>query len=182
MRGFLAFTLIHKTEKIKAILFQAIAVTLLMWACYIPEVQLDFENAFVKAGVLSEDSSRSGTTTKLNGNTICTGVYMLGCRSELKHSWELREVLENKTPVQVIFAKDVGNSIGAIFLKRTFVIEVTLNGNPLPNCSQVEMLRNLRHPHWINYLFSIFMFLITLPLVFNFRFYQKLWSSFRIKN
>ena len=157
-------------------LLRSFGVILLAWACYIPEVKIDLNTAYVENGILSQPSSgKGGSTTLLNGKAICTGVFMLGCfESGIKHSWEFREMLKNKTPVEVVFARDLGNSIGALFFNRTFAIEIRLNGKPLPNCSKVEMLNNLHNPYWFHYLISVLIFLFVLPLIFNFDFYHNL--------
>lgn len=90
--------LLQKIKAHKAILLRSMGVALLAWACYIPEVKIDLNTAYVKSGILSQPSnSRGYSTTLLNDNLICTGVFMLGCiESAITHSWEFREMLKKQ--------------------------------------------------------------------------------------
>lgn len=163
-----------RNKAYKAILFRIVNVALFAWACYVPDVQLDLANAYLERGVLTEFTpAKTSSTISFNDETLCSYLMMLGCRSKLHYSSELNAVIKNKKLVEVVFARDMGNSIGALFFNRTVVVEVRQSSKPLPYLSQEEMLIKYHRP-WFLLPASAIFFLFVLPLFFNFDFYQKI--------
>jgi hypothetical protein len=143
------------------VLAQKLGWTLfLLWICYVPEVKLDMDDAYVKSGTLKLSGSRNGSYHLFNGKAVCEKMIWFGCSSGLLRNSALQMVDDGKTPVELVFAPNRGNAIW----NEDIVIEVRAFGAVVPGYSKAEMIERMQS-FQNRYLASMINLLIFFPII-----------------
>jgi hypothetical protein len=155
--------------KQKPFLQKALWTLILLWVCYVPEVKLDKQHTYAKSGFLKLSGSRNGSYHIFNGKTVCESMNAFGCNSGFRRNDELAKVDDGKTPIELIFAPNIGNALW----KSPLVIEIRKDGDPISGYTTYEMLNHM-HSLSTRYLFSLIIFAIFFPIIL----YPKLFRIF----